>query len=190
MHRLEEYAKKENVPIIQKDGLEFIVNYIKENNVKSILEIGTAIAYSAINFANVSDDIKITTIERNEKMYKKALENIKNFSRENQINIIFGDALEVEVNGKYDLIFIDAAKAQYIKFFEKYKKNLKKDGVIISDNLDFHGLADKENIESKNLRQLMRKLNDYKKFLTENKEFNTVFYSVGDGISISERNHE
>lgn len=189
MHSLEKYAQEKNVPIIQKDGLEFILKYIKENNVKTILEIGTAIAYSALNFASVSEDIKVTTIERNETMYKKALENIKRFSKEKQIEVIFGDALETVVDGKYDLIFIDAAKAQYIKFFEKYKNNLKKNGVIVSDNLDFHGLAsDVENIQSKNLKQLMRKLNNYKSFLMENKEFKTDFYSIGDGISISKRN--
>lgn len=189
MDRLEEFAKENNVPIMQKDGIEFLENYIKENNIKSILEIGTAIAYSAIRMSNVNSNITVTTIERNEKMYKIASDNIKKFGKEGQINIIYGDALDVEIDGKFDLIFIDAAKAQYIKFFEKFKKNLNSNGVIVSDNLDFHGLADNvENIESKNLKALMKKLNKYKEFLRENKEFNTEFYSIGDGISISKIN--
>ena len=189
MDRLEEFAKENNVPIMQKDGIEFLENYIKENNIKSILEIGTAIAYSAIRMSNVNSNITVTTIERNEKMYKIASDNIKKFGKEDRINIIYGDALDVEIDGKFDLIFIDAAKAQYIKFFEKFKKNLNSNGVIVSDNLDFHGLADNvENIESKNLKALMKKLNKYKEFLRENKEFNTEFYSIGDGISISKIN--
>lgn len=189
MDRLEEFAKENNVPIMQKDGIEFLENYIKENNIKSILEIGTAIAYSAIRMSNVNSNITITTIERNEKMYKIASDNIRKFGKEDRINIIYGDALDVEIDGKFDLIFIDAAKAQYIKFFEKFKKNLNSNGVIVSDNLDFHGLADNvENIESKNLKALMKKLNKYKEFLRENKEFNTEFYSIGDGISISKIN--
>ncbi len=189
MDRLEAFAKEENVPIMQKDGIEFLEDYIKKHNVKNILEIGTAIAYSAIRMASLDKNIKITTIERNEKMYNYALKNINQFGKQNQINIIFNDALEVDLDDKFDLIFIDAAKAQYINFFEKFKKNLKSDGVIISDNLDFHGLADNvENIESKNLRALMKKLNNYKNFLKENKEFNTEFYSIGDGISISKIN--
>lgn len=189
MDRLEEFAKKENVPIMQRDGIEFLENYIKENNIKSILEIGAAIAYSAIRMASLDKEIKITTIERNEKMYNYAKENIKAFEKEDQINIIFNDALDVEIEGKFDLIFIDAAKAQYIKFFEKFKRNLNPNGVIVSDNLDFHGLADNvENIESKNLKALMKKLNKYKDFLKENKEFDTEFYSIGDGISISKIN--
>ena len=186
---LEIYAKENNVPIIQKEGLNFLIEYIKQNNVKTILEIGTAIGYSSTNMALVSDDIQITTIERNEKMYKQAIENIKDFNLENRINVIYGDALDTVVQGKYDLIFIDAAKAQYIKFFEKYKQNLQMNGTIITDNLNFHGLAlHPEEIHSKNLKALVRKINNYKDFLINNKEFQTVFYEIGDGIAVSKYN--
>ena len=186
---LEIYAKENNVPIIQKEGLNFLIEYIKQNNVKTILEIGTAIGYSSINMALVSDDIQITTIERNEKMYKQAIKNIKDFNLENRINVIYGDALDTVVQGKYDLIFIDAAKAQYIKFFEKYKQNLQINGTIITDNLNFHGLAlHPEEIHSKNLKALVRKINNYKDFLINNKEFQTVFYEIGDGIAVSKYN--
>lgn len=186
---LEIYAKENNVPIIQKEGLNFLIEYIKQNNVKTILEIGTAIGYSSINMALVSDDIQITTIERNKKMYKQAIKNIKDFNLENRINVIYGDALDTVVQGKYDLIFIDAAKAQYIKFFEKYKQNLQMNGTIITDNLNFHGLAlHPEEIHSKNLKALVRKINNYKDFLINNKEFQTVFYEIGDGIAVSKYN--
>ena len=186
---LEIYAKENNVPIIQKDGLNFLIEYIKQKNVKTILEIGTAIGYSSINMALVSDDIQITTIERNEKMYKQAIKNIKDFNLENRINVIYGDALDTVVQDKYDLIFIDAAKAQYIKFFEKYKQNLQINGTIITDNLNFHGLAlHPEEIHSKNLKALVRKINNYKDFLINNKEFQTVFYEIGDGIAVSKYN--
>ena len=186
IEELEKYAKENNVPIIQKDGLNFIVDYIRNNNIKKILEIGTAIGYSAINMALINPEIQITTIERNKEMYDKAHLNIKKFHLEKRINIIFGDALTTKINGKYDLIFIDAAKAQYIKFFEKYKVNLNKKGVIITDNLNFHGLTNNiENIQSKNLKALVKKINNYKEFLKENQEFNTKFYEIGDGIAVS-----
>ena len=186
IEELEKYAKENNVPIIQKDGLNFIVDYIRNNNIKKILEIGTAIGYSAINMALINPEIQITTIERNKEMYDKAHLNIKKFNLEKRINIIFGDALTTKINGKYDLIFIDAAKAQYIKFFEKYKVNLNKNGIIITDNLNFHGLTNNiENIQSKNLKALVRKINNYKEFLKENQEFNTKFYEIGDGIAVS-----
>ena len=185
---LEEYAKKNNIPIMMKDGIEFLTQYIKENNVKTILEIGSAIGYSAIKMALVDKDIKITTIERDINRYNEAVKNIKEFNLENQIEIINIDALEYENEKEYDLIFIDAAKAQYIKFFEKYKKNLKQNGTIISDNLEFHGLVKNPELTSnRNTKQLVRKINSYIDFLKENKEFKTEFISLGDGIGISKR---
>ena len=120
---LEKYAKENNIPIMQKDGIDFMCEYIKKNNIKNILEVGAAIGYSAIRMASISNDIKVTTIERDEKRYKEAVKNIESFNLEQQINIIFNDAFDVELNEQYDLIFIDAAKSQYIKFFEKYKEH-------------------------------------------------------------------
>ena len=188
IRRLEEYAKENNVPIMMKDGIEFLTQYIKENNVKRVLEIGSAIGYSAIRMALVDKDIKVTTIERDTNRYNEAVKNIKEFNLENQIEIINADALEYTTDKQFDLIFIDAAKAQYIKFFEKYKTNLKQDGTIISDNLDFHGLVKNPELTSnRNTKQLVRKINTYIEFLKENKEFKTEFISLGDGIGISKR---
>ena len=112
MDRLEEYASENNIPIMQKDGILFLKEYILKNKVKNILEIGTAIGYSAINMALVSKNIKIVTIERDETRYDEAIKNVHDFGLEKQIEIILGDALEIEVHGTFDLIFIDAAKAQ------------------------------------------------------------------------------
>lgn len=188
IEEIEKYAKDNNIPIMQKDGIEFLEKYIKENNVKKILEIGSAIGYSAIKMAKVDKNIIITTIERDEKRYKKAIENIKQFKLEKQIKIILDDALETNINDKYDLIFIDAAKAQNIKFFDKYKHNLNENGSIITDNLNFHGLTKKiEEIKSKNLKALVKKINNYKLFLKENEEYQTTFLEIGDGISISKK---
>ena len=165
IRRLEEYAKEHNVPIMMKDGIEFLTQYIKDNNVKTVLEIGSAIGYSAIRMALVDKDIKVTTIERDIERYNEAVKNIKEFNLEDQIEIFNADALDFETDKQYDLIFIDAAKAQYIKFFEKYKLNLKQDGTIISDNLDFHGLV--KNPELTTNRKLIindQYLNKYFKF--------------------------
>jgi len=185
MLKIEKYAKEYNIPIMQKDGIEFLIKFIKENNIKNILEIGSAIGYSAIKMALINKSIKITTIERDLERYNIALENIKRFNLENQINIINKDAFDVELNDKFDLIFIDAAKAQNIKFFNKFKTNLNQNGFIITDNLNFHGLVNSDENLSRNLRQLVRKIKDYIKFLKENNEYETEFFDIGDGISIT-----
>lgn len=182
------YAEEKNVPIMQRDGINFLVEQIIKKDVKSILEIGTAIGYSTIIMAFIRDNIKITSVERDEKRYLKAVKNVKKAHLEDRINLIFNDALEVNIKDKYDLIFIDAAKAQNIKFFEKFKDNLNEKGLIITDNMNFHGLTEKEEeIKSRNLRALVRKIKNYRKYLEENTEFKTEFLNIGDGIAISKR---
>lgn len=183
---MESYAEEKNIPIMQKKGIDFLCKIISKSDVKNILEIGTAIGYSAIKMANVNEDITVTSIERDQDRYIIALSNIKKAKLDKRINVIYKDALDVKIKGKYDLIFIDAAKGQYIKFFEKFKENLNPGGIIISDNLSFHGLVEqKERIESRNLRQLVGKIRKYVEFLENNKEFKTKFYKVGDGIAVS-----
>ena len=186
---MKEYALDNNVPIMTEGGINYLTKYIKKNNVKRILEVGTAIGYSAILMCSVDSDITVTTIERDEKRYLEALKNIKKANFEDRIDLIYHDALEVSVDGEYDLIFIDAAKAQNRNFFEKFKRNLKDDGTIITDNMNFHGLVNKdlESIESRNLRQLVRKVKEYREFLEKNKEFSTEFFDIGDGIAVSKR---
>lgn len=187
LEKMEKYAEKNNIPIMMKDGIEFLEKYIKEKEVKNILEIGTAIGYSAIRMC-ISSDIKVTTIERDKLRYQEALKNIEEASLQQQIKVINSDAFDVDLEGKYDLIFIDAAKGQYIKFFEKFKNNLTTDGTIISDNLSFHGFINqKERIKSKNLRQLVNKIKKYIEFLKENEEYETTFYDIGDGIGVTRR---
>ncbi len=189
---MERYAEANNVPIIESDSIDFIKKYIKLNDVKKILEIGTAIGYSAIQMASASDDVEITTIERDEKNYREAVKNVNACGLDRRIEIVFNDALDVNLAGfKYDLIFIDAAKGQYIKFFEKFENYLTPGGIIITDNLKFHGLVEnKESIESKNVLGLVNKIEKYIEFLNENEEFVTKFYDIGDGISVSFRKND
>lgn len=189
---MEQYAKDYNVPIIEKESIAFIMKFIKENNVKEILEIGSAIGYSAILMASVSDQVNVTTIERDDTRYMECLKNVKKCELEKRINVVCQDALEMNLSGvSYDLIFIDAAKGQYTKFFEKYKYFLKPGGVIITDNLKFHGhVGNRNNIASRNLKQLVGKIENYIDFLKNNEEFETKFYDVGDGLSVSMRKNE
>lgn len=187
---MELYAQEHNVPIIEKNSIAFIMKFIKANNIKNILEIGGAIGYSAILMASSSPDVKVTTIERDETNYMECLKNVKKCNFDQKISVVFQDALELNLSeeNKYDLIFIDAAKGQNMKFFEKYKFFLADGGAIITDNLKFHGyVGNSDKIESKNLRQLVKKIESYIEFLNTNEEYTTKFYDVGDGLSISVR---
>ena len=186
INEMKEYAEKNNVPIITDEGINYIKNYIKENNIKTILEIGAAIGYSSILMALVDEDITITTIERDEKRYLEAVKNIKKFHLEERITLLYKDAFDVELEEYYDLVFIDAAKAQNTRFFEKFSKNLSKNGTIITDNMNFHGLVEDESkIESRNLRALIRKVKAYHEFLENNYEYKTTFLNIGDGLAVS-----
>ena len=188
MKELEEYAKINNIPIMQKDGILYLINYIKENNIKNILEIGSAIGYSSIMMASINSDIRITTIERDKDRYDLAVFNIKKYNLDKQINIIYGDAVDTDITGMYDLIFIDAAKGKNIFFFEKYKNNLVKGGTIITDNLSFHGLVeDSDLVKTKNQRGIVNRIKHFISFLDNNEEFATEYIPVGDKIAISKR---
>lgn len=186
---LEEYAEVNNIPIMQRDGIEFVLKLIKENNIKNILEIGTAIGYSAIKMASSTASVRVTSIERDKERYLEAIKNIDKFKLADKITLIFGDALELEITEKFDLIFIDAAKAQNKKLFLKYENNLCDNGYIITDNLDFHGYVPMkiEDIDSKNIKGLVRKIKDYIEFLDNNDKYETIFYELGDGVSVSKR---
>ncbi|WP_075876263.1 O-methyltransferase [Merdibacter massiliensis] len=188
IQKMEAYAKEHHVPIMEKDGIEFLLRFIDEQNCKNILEIGSAIGYSAIRMAMLADDIHVDTIERDEERYHLAKQNIQEAKLENQINIQLADALEASVSGRYDLIFIDAAKAQYIRFFERYEPYLQTGGYILSDNLGFHGMVSGEVIpKSRATRALVRKIKLYIDYLKENKKYETQFYEIGDGIAVSKK---
>ena len=186
------YAAKNSIPIMRDGGIDFICSYIKEHNIMRILEIGTAIGFSAIEFANVAPDITVTTIELDIDRHIKAKQNIHDSGLDDRINAIHGDALKVELMDgnnrpqQFDMIFIDAAKGQYINFFQKYKVNLAPGGVFISDNLLFHGMVDDLTLtHNYSTIKLVKKIRKYIDFLKTNKEFTTQFFEYGDGVSVS-----
>ena len=188
IEELEEYAKENNIPIMEKEGIDFLTDYIRKNKIKNILEIGSAIGYSAIKMALIDESITITTIERDKERYEQAVKNINKFKLNDRITIINEDALKAQLFSKYDLIFLDAAKGQYINFFNKFCDNLSDNGVIITDDLSFHGMVEGNTItNNRNTKQLIRKIQNYIDFLKENEEYTTEFYKIGDGISITKR---
>lgn len=184
---IRDYGINNDVPIMSEETISVINNIITENNVSSILEIGTAIAYSTICFASNDSVKRIVSVERDSQREKIACENVEK-SKFDSIELIYADALEFEIDELFDLIIIDAAKSQNIKFFNKYKKNLKRDGIMIIDNLDFHGYVGRSHeIKSRNLRQMVRKIEKFLVFLSEQDEFDYEFIEVGDRLGVCKR---
>lgn len=184
---IEDYGIKKNVPIMSEETIETIKNIIMVNEVHTILEIGTAIGYSTICFASTLGVTNITSIERDPVRSKIAKENVKKSELKN-INLYENDALDIEIKDKFDLIIIDAAKSQNMKFFNKFKENLNEDGIIIIDNLSFHGYVNQETrIQSRNLRQMVNKIRKFIDFLNNNEEFTVKYIEVGDTLGVCKR---
>ncbi len=236
---LKQEARENGIPVMQDEGLCFICDYIRAHNVKTILEIGSATGCSAIQFASVSADVRIVTVELDEKRYAQAVKNVADAGLSDRVHVIHGDALKEETFARVeaelaaiasapvgesaqgevaddavapsrsraaavtssgsgaaaevagaaaDLIFLDAAKSQYIAFFEMYEKLLSQHGAIICDNLLFHGMtAGYRKTYNYNTVKLLRKIRGFIIYLMANKNFDTTFHTIGDGVSVSTR---
>lgn len=182
---MERFAKKENVPIMQKESLNYLISFIKQHDIKSVLEVGTAIGYFTILIKEVVNNI--TSIERDEERYNIAVKNVE-LSNLNNITLIKADALDITITDKFDLIFIDAAKGKNKEFLDKFKSNLNENGYIIIDNMDFHGLVGKSmTIEKRRLRSLVKKIENFIKYMEEQTEFKVTKIDKGDGLYLLER---
>ena len=190
--QIEQDALKRNIPIMQKEGILFLISQLYEIKATSCLEIGSAIGYSSMMMVTHVDDLKIDTIELNEERYQEAVHNIHKYHLDSQISIYHDDALTFDTTklhyGPYDCLFIDAAKAQYQKFFEKYVSFVKKNGIIIVDNLDFHGMIfDIDHIKNRNTKQLVKKIKRFKDWIFNHNDYDVDYYPIGDGICVIRR---
>ena len=189
LEKIKQKALEEHIPIIMDDTLEVIENYLKENKPYKILEIGTAVGYSAICFTEIlAEDGQIDTIERDTERVKEAKENIKKAEVENKINIYEGDAVEIlpTLKNKYDVIFIDAAKGKYPFFLKEALRMLNKNGIIFADNILYKGYVMSDYNKHKQ-RTAVRNLREYIKEVEENPELETKILEVGDGLAISKK---
>lgn len=186
---MEEYAKEHQVPIMEAAGIEAMLQILRIQKAETILEVGTAIGYSALRMAYALPNAKIVTIERDEERVAKARVYIEKAGKGSQISIIFGDALETEKqasqHGPYDVVFIDAAKGQYKRFFEMYSSLLKPGGIVVTDNVLFKGIVATQDSPNKRIRNLVKKIDDFNKWLMSNPDYDTVILPVGDGVAIS-----
>ncbi|MFP7297535.1 O-methyltransferase [Neobacillus niacini] len=188
---MENYAKENKVPIMELVGIEALLQFLRMHDSKKILEVGTAIGYSALRMAEALPKASVVTIERDLERIQAAEEFMNRTKYGEQIFLIKGDALEVEElvreRAPYDAIFVDAAKGQYQKFFEIYSKYLSDDGIIITDNVLFKGLVTQSEIESKRIRNLVKKIDGFNRWLMNHSDYHTVILPVGDGIAISKK---
>lgn len=191
---MESYAKQNQIPIMELDAIEAMLQILRIQKPKRILEIGTAIGYSALRMVTAIANTSVVTIERDPGRYQLAEEYFERSGKKNQIILIKGDALEVENQVRelepFDTIFIDAAKGQYQKFFEIYSKYLQKGGILISDNVLFKGLICEPKIKSRRTRSIVKRIAGFNRWLMSRPDYDTVILSVGDGVAISKKRGE
>ena len=187
LKEIKQKALQDNIPIIMDDTLEVIGKILEEKKPNSILEIGTAVGYSAICFSKyLAENGIIDTIERDEERINEAKQNIKNMNLENVIHIFEGDAVEILpiFNKKYDIVFIDAAKGKYPFFLNEALRLLNNNGIIFADNILYKGYVMSDYNKHKQ-RTAVRNLREYIKEVTQNPNLETEILEVGDGLAIS-----
>jgi len=187
---MEEYAEQENVPIMDSSSIETFLGLLSIQKPSTVLEIGSAIGYSAIRMAQSLPDATITTIERDAERYEKAVDYIQASGLGDQIQIIEADALNMDIERlseeSFDALFIDAAKGQYKRFFEKYSPKVKSGGVIYCDNMFMHGMVLQDNVDlHRRKRSMIRNLKEFTIWIMSHPDFNTSLLPVGDGILIA-----
>lgn len=187
LKKIKEKALEEHIPIIMDDTLEIIDEILTKLKPKKILEIGTAVGYSAMCFSKyLQEGGKVDTIERDEDRIEQAKQNIVKVGAADKINIFEGDAVEIlpTLNDKYDMVFIDAAKGKYPFFLKEALRMLGENGVILADNILYKGYVMSDYNKHKQ-RTAVRNLREYIAQVTENPNLETEILEVGDGLAIS-----
>ncbi|HLR15640.1 MAG TPA: O-methyltransferase [Bacillota bacterium] len=190
IREMEREAKEDNIPIMDKVSMQFVNQIIRLTEPKQILEIGTAIGYSALRMLDAFPSATITTIERDEERYHRAKELIEERGKVSNIQLMYGDALEVltslqTTGNEFDVAFIDAAKGQYQSFFEQVDPMVRAGGIVISDNVLFRGLVASEEEVDKKYRSLVKKLRLYNAWLMNHSNYESSIIPIGDGIALS-----
>lgn len=188
---MKNYARQNHVPIMEDEGISQLTALLIDQQPAAILEIGSAIGFSALKMAEALPDAHIDTIERDEERYSKAREYIQEAGGQDQIRVFQADALEMDLgllNKAYDAIFIDAAKGQYERFFEKYEVLLNSGGIVYCDNMHMHGMSSVPLTEiPRRKRTMIRNLKNFKEAMMEHAQYETKLLDIGDGIMICKK---
>ena len=186
LEKIKSVAKENHIPIIKDDGCDFLIEFCKHVKPKKILEIGTAVGYSGSMMLLNCPDSNLTTIEINEQSFNIAKNTFSILNLTNRVNQILGDAKNVikQLNDKYDLIFLDGPKGQYVFYYEDLKKLLNKGGYIIADNVYFHGLVKGPEFVKHKLRTIVVNLRKFIQLVQNDSTVETQILDKGDGIAI------
>ncbi|SEA95431.1 Predicted O-methyltransferase YrrM [Thalassobacillus cyri] len=186
---LEQFAKENHVPIMEPLGIHYLMQLVRVSRPERILEIGAAIGYSALRMLEAYPESAIVTIERDPERHQQAKANLERLDEHSHIDLVFGDALELQEEiskkGPFDLLFIDAAKGQYQKFFEYYSQMVTDKGIIISDNVLFKGYPAGKDDENKRMQKIGDKIRSYNEWLINHPHYHTTIVPIGDGIALT-----
>ena len=190
LEEIEKEARKAGVPIIRKEMESFLRVMLSIKKPMRILELGTAVGYSAILMSEcINEKGQIITIENYDKRIPIAKENIKKAGRENVIKLLEGDAMEIMPNlesDQFDFVFMDAAKAQYIHFLPEVLRLMKKDGVLITDNVLQEGdLIQSKYVVRRRDRTIHKRMREYLEVVKNHPQLETSIVPIGDGITMS-----
>ena len=193
LKELEEYALEYNVPIVHKEVSDLLRVLLKVQKPKSILEVGCAIGYSSILFStSTNGEAKIITVERNETMIEKAKENFKKSGFEENITLLEGDAEDLlkNIEGEFDMIFLDAAKGQYKLFYDLVIDKLKVGGLLISDNILYKGMIADDNLVMRRKKTIVKRMRNYLDYICNCDYLSTSLIPIGDGVALSYKDAE
>jgi len=188
LDELEKFAEKNHIPIVQPEVARLITVLGRIQKPERILEVGTAIGYSAILLSEiVKPGGRIDTIDRYELMLNYAKENIKRAGKEHIINVISGEALDVLrcLDKKYDMIFLDAAKGQYMEFLPECLRMLNTGGLIISDNILYKGMVANDDLVVRRKKTIVKRMRTYLDYICNNEQLDTCIIPIGDGVAVS-----
>ena len=185
---LRSFAEENHIYIVKREVERFLRTFLSALRPKNILEVGTAIGYSAMfMLESARENSTVTTIERDENVLIKAKENVKARGLSSRVNFIFGDATEVleSIGGTYDFIFLDASKGQYRTHFDLCLSHLKSGGVIVTDDVLYMGMTATDDLATKKHATIVRRLREFLDFLCTDERFETVILPIGDGVAIT-----
>ncbi|GAA0442782.1 O-methyltransferase [Lentibacillus halophilus] len=187
---LERQAKNDGIPIMDPLGMNFVVQMIRLTKPERILEIGTAIGYSALRMAQARPEASIVTIEQDGERYRCALENIRHMGKQHAIDVIPGDAAEElprMADNTFDMVLIDASKGMYKEFFQQAEPLLSSGGIVLTDNVLFKGYVADASKSHPRYQKIAGKIREYNDWLLQRPDFTTTIIPIGDGIAISHR---